>query len=719
MEVDSTHSESGANSSGNDSLAELKESCAFTSTLIALLVRTSSCDIHEKCDGSCGNVVNYQENPLIGLEGLMLFMLAGLAGNQTSATTQDVPRDTDWLEQQHFSSLVYSPINGPEGEIRLLKLKEALFRADVLECDLITTSLGQCEDFKALSYCWGSNELNEVMLCNGKIHYISASLNAALKATRESPKTRGCLLWADAVSIDQSNESEKSEQIPLMRRIYTEADACFVYLGEGERLVTQGLDLMLRLSTLQDHLKTPENHGSVSTDEVRSLLPPLRHTAWTEYMRIFTSPWFCRTWTLQEIALSEEALLGIGRYVLDWKIFEKSVDFLREQDLLASVGPRPAYAMPGTLRFMKIREIKKISNSPNPSSALIGVLRATRHFKVTDPRDKIFAVLGLVGDLSDELKSMVDYKLSTGVVYHRAALWMLQNPDPLQLLAHAGLQRQSGLFDIPSWVPDWYSDDKDRNELPLMLFRPENFRAGGKLYMFKIKDGTAPPSRELSFLGFCHHRITLASNPYKYPKSISDPTFSMSELCYAWLDSARACLQGSSHLIYDDIEDAFARTLLVNDLYNGVNALKISTAIENPKETFRAAIMRMEDARSSEDPEGAFYKLCTMSEKNDQVQTFIMQMTAAMRGRRFAITGTGYTCLVPACAEIGDAVAIFFGHPTPFTIRLEQGSEQSGNRLERVRAILVGDTYMHGAMEGEWTSEVVETERKPCEIVLI
>ena len=448
----------GARSGSISSLAELKQECSGVSLMLAASARALSCDIHEKCDGSCGNVVGYQQNPLIDLEGLLSSMLIGIVGGAlTSATTQDVPRDTHWLEQQKFSTMVYSPINGLGGEIRLLRVKEALFRADIVECELNTTTLDQCEDFKALSYCWGSDKLNEVMLCNGTRHYISASLNAALKASRESAQTRGCLLWSDAVSIDQSNESEKSEQIPLMRRIYTEASACFVYLGEGERLVTQGLDLMLRLGTLQDYLENPEKHGLISRDEVLSLLPPREHTSWTEYLRILASPWFCRTWTLQEIALSKEALLGVGRYVFDWECFEKSFEFLVKHDLIFRVGPRPECALGNALNFMKIQQIRKISQSPDPSYALISVLRATRHFKVTDPRDKIFGVLGVIGDLPDELKYMVDYKLSTGEVYHRAALYMFKNPSPPHVLAHAGLQRQSGLSDMPSWVPDWYS----------------------------------------------------------------------------------------------------------------------------------------------------------------------------------------------------------------------------------------------------------------------
>ena len=139
--ADPTRSGRGTMSGGKSSLAELKQACSVVSSTLAVSVRALSCDIHEKCDGSCGDAFGYQENPLIDLEGLMLSMLLGIVGvNPTSATTQDVPHDTHWLEQQNFSTLVYSPINRVGGEIRLLMVKEALFRADVVECDLLTTS---------------------------------------------------------------------------------------------------------------------------------------------------------------------------------------------------------------------------------------------------------------------------------------------------------------------------------------------------------------------------------------------------------------------------------------------------------------------------------------------------------------------------------------------------------------------------------------------------
>ena len=706
--------------SDNDSslaeLKKLKKDCRMGSLLLAQSFRALSCHIHESCDWrNCGSHGDDQEILTMEPEDLVPTDLVGVAFvlTETKATPQDVPRrDVQWLEQHNCSPLLYSPINSSKGEIRLLRVKNAFFRTDVVECDLVTTSLDKCIDFIALSYCWGSDQRSEVMLCNGTRCPITASLNAALKGFRESGHTAGHLLWADAVSINQYNESEKSEQIPLMGRIYSEANACFIHLGQAEPRVTQGLDLMLRLRILQIHRTYSPNRGSIPTNAYFTILPPRGHTSWTGYLRILDSPWFGRTWTLQEIALSKKALLGIGRYVVTWDCMEESMNFLGEHDVFIRAGLHSMHYR----NFIKIQEIREVSQSPNHSSALITILAATRSFKVTDPRDKIYAILSLIGDVPDWLKSTIDYKLSPGEVFYRAALYMCEHPGPRDVLPHAGLQRQSGKWDMPSWVPDWSSDNWDREERPLLELTPGPFGAGGRDYMFKIESG------KFTSLRLCHHKITHASKPFVITKSISDPTFSPSEASYAWLGSARECIESSGPLIYDDVEEALALTLLVDDLETGGNATKSPIAIQNPKMTFRAAMAEIDRTRRSKDPEEAFTGLfgaANRAAKMNPVQNFILQMAAAMRCRRFAITNHGYMCLVPACAEIGDAVAVLLGHPTPFTIRLKPGFEMSETGAKRVHAQLIGDTYMHGVMRCEMLLGALAQGRPPCEIVLI
>lgn len=60
-------------------------------------------------------------------------------------------------------------------------------------------------------------------------------------------------------------------------------------------------------------------------------------------------------------------------------------------------------------------------------------------------------------------------------------------------------------------------------------------------------------------------------------------------------------------------------------------------------------------------------------------------------GKRLAILDSGFVGLVPGHAQIGDAAAILFGCSLPLILRRDA--------LETYR--LVGESYIHGASEGE------------------
>lgn len=64
-------------------------------------------------------------------------------------------------------------------------------------------------------------------------------------------------------------------------------------------------------------------------------------------------------------------------------------------------------------------------------------------------------------------------------------------------------------------------------------------------------------------------------------------------------------------------------------------------------------------------------------------------------GRKFFITNRGYIGLAPKTAKAGDQVAVFFGSNVPFVIRKYQDMPGQQNWQ------LVGETYVHGAMNGE------------------
>ena len=73
----------------------------------------------------------------------------------------------------------------------------------------------------------------------------------------------------------------------------------------------------------------------------------------------------------------------------------------------------------------------------------------------------------------------------------------------------------------------------------------------------------------------------------------------------------------------------------------------------------------------------------------------IMAMSLACKGRRFFTTTKGFMCLAPDIAQVGDKVCLISGCCTPFIIRAEGPN-----------FCLVGESYVHGVMDGELMSDI-------------
>ncbi|KAJ4355496.1 uncharacterized protein N0V89_003512 [Didymosphaeria variabile] len=80
------------------------------------------------------------------------------------------------------------------------------------------------------------------------------------------------------------------------------------------------------------------------------------------------------------------------------------------------------------------------------------MLLRTQHLDATDPKDKIFAVHGLLSQLGAHLPDP-DYSKSIQLVYQEAATVAINHDNRLHILA--SLTGESGIEGLPSWVPDW------------------------------------------------------------------------------------------------------------------------------------------------------------------------------------------------------------------------------------------------------------------------
>ncbi|KAF8858588.1 hypothetical protein BDZ45DRAFT_590981 [Acephala macrosclerotiorum] len=104
--------------------------------------------------------------------------------------------------------------------IRLLHLHPSIQNA-VIEFDLEVVDLEAQPRFEALSYVWGNPHPRQTVICNGQPHSMTPNLALPLRRLRSLDTAR--IVWIDAISVNQEDLGERSQQVQLMRTIYNQA----------------------------------------------------------------------------------------------------------------------------------------------------------------------------------------------------------------------------------------------------------------------------------------------------------------------------------------------------------------------------------------------------------------------------------------------------------------------------------------------------------------
>lgn len=151
---------------------------------------------------------------------------------------------------------------------------------------------GQGCDYIALSYVWGSTPQQTISKTKALPENLPRTISNAMTAVNELGKR---YLWVDSICIDQSNLTEKSNQIELMDLIYQGAFATIVALdGTDADSGLPGVD--------REAERNPQMFVDFGDTRLVSKLPTLDE-------QLKYSPWMHRAWTYQEALLSQRLLI--------------------------------------------------------------------------------------------------------------------------------------------------------------------------------------------------------------------------------------------------------------------------------------------------------------------------------------------------------------------------------------------------------------------------
>ncbi|KAF5231667.1 hypothetical protein FANTH_13335 [Fusarium anthophilum] len=239
------------------------------------------------------------------------------------------------------SKTSYESLGGTK--IRVLRLFKGHF-GDLLRGDFETVSIQDGRDnatpYEAVSYTWakgnGKREKDHAIFIGERWESLPITENCydALQNCRFDDRDRR--LWVDAICINQSNISERTHQVSMMRHIYSTASRVLIYLGMDDT-----------------------RSGSELTHDPKILSD---------------NPYFSRIWVVQEIASAKRALVLYQRQAMCWSFFHRHLHALSSERWMRHFGSP--------------RQI-------DDARGFLTLLRDTRNCNASDPRDKIFALLGL------------------------------------------------------------------------------------------------------------------------------------------------------------------------------------------------------------------------------------------------------------------------------------------------------------------------------------
>ncbi|KAL8673283.1 MAG: hypothetical protein Q9168_002281 [Polycauliona sp. 1 TL-2023] len=609
---------------------------------------------------------------------------------------------------------------------RLLLLAPGTAR-DSLRGSLVIVDIQNAPSFEALSYCWGSDPAEQPLLCHGQPLSIRRSLELALRSLRLPDQPRA--LWVDALCIDQSSTEERSRQVAYMRLVYKSAARTIIWLG----------------------IKTPGIHHVFHLSQTIAEIKVATATAYTHINDTSPDPVERELDTITEILDAHPQVEVVVSASCIAKCEDLEIDFISILSTAIHVSLRrtsPVEGVPLAL-WNAIYLMKQPGGSRLPGLSkhdiqesigpILSVAMGTRDFKATDPRDKIFSILGIADEglipvlasttvvasdpsslsmrlwkraqrgLTGLFESInqagpnldlvrpealrADYSKGVVEVYRDFARFMMRNPPGLLTVLSCVQHLGDSLSDsFPSWVPKWH---QPRSVSPIGAI--PGFLAGlcddrfphfAVLHDSPLTNPSFYPNT-LSLDGYFVDRIVALSIIIQLSKFEWPPV----EDWYREIFGTRMLPLSRQLSQEGDLPQlAFCKTLsagLVGPLVGAhMHPLHLDGKHAMAEHEFQAHadaaayLMRYQTSNSGLPST----ELASLSEaaSTGSLQRYLMGLYRVAINRRVYRTQSGLLGLGPKVMKRGDEVCVLFGASVPFVLRRVDDHH-----------LFAGDTYIH------------------------
>ncbi|RMZ81310.1 hypothetical protein DV737_g2593, partial [Chaetothyriales sp. CBS 132003] len=448
----------------------------------------------------------------------------------------------------------------------------------------------------------------------------------------------------------------------MMGRIYSLATRAIVWLGEQES--HEGERAFVFLRNLHDYLSggSPAYASGGPIQPSPELLAGIRQMNLSVLKVLFDRPWFQRLWVVQEVVKARESILMFGTESLPWTLLERVMAAIANVGGLGVLSPQIGDSSAHNIMSMVRAAFHQDSFQIRESSQfdLVTLLHELHLRECSDPRDKIYALLGLAW--SEGL--VPNYHLTAREVTHQFVNWCITKDFSLRFLFHAGIASHFPQQDIPSWFPQ-----VAKNYCPRVVIGQTAQVNASKVFSSisvrkALLEGVSVRGDILTLTG---SRVdTVSELTQRQVRDMEDGVRSQEvemeysvEVAKMAIDSLNLAHQSPIH--FDDKLD--------DDRYNQFcNVLTIgrSKVVENGMFTIHRVISQYKTYLTTRDPTDIYKGSAKEVGEDSNTRGFVGNV---LYKRRFTVTFEQRFGVVPQFTQLGDWIVIFLGATVPYVIR--------------------------------------------------
>lgn len=492
-------------------------------------------------------------------------------------------------------------------------------------------------------------------------------------------------IWVDAICINQSDELEKSTQIPLMREIFSRALTTHIWLTTADNLEERFLRLMAQPQDKHDPLKeiiqdalnmitTRKNYSMNLSKEavtLRDVINCLRS--------IFRCSWIERVWVQQEAIVAAELSVMCGHIRIPWHRFLEAARWTYTSGLTSP------------WQFLVLHKAR-INWREGGVEALDAryVMNIAFEKQATRPEDNILGLLGLISK-DDQHRYSLYASEPSFKLYQQFAKWFMFKMGPEKLLNF--IDYNYSIPEIHSWCPNFSQEYGSRMHSLLGTFHAglqswSNVKWKSQDDKFSESSSTSPKieaqwSMEDTLV---LAKVTIVGNvaaihQYEELGDIYD---------FRSINSFNnACLElGSLVSRREDDIIAHARTLVMNSIFMDppLNWKGCKEVSFSSYQSWKSKIQQCADWSTEEDLSG------------DSLN-YHWSMRTCCWGRTYFITEQGRRGLGSKATRPGDLIVVIENCRFPCIVRPIPGQQE---------VTLIGSAYVDGIMYGEALSSIEE-----------